>query len=300
MRHMMGMIEDDAGLAVIGAAHWDIVGRADCSMALGADSPGLITRQPGGVAATVAVELAKQEMPANLFAAVGDDREGDLLTGALAEAGLDTNCILRAAGSRTDSYLVIEDQTAMVAAIADCRCLERSEPKILTQLADWLAQQQPRPTVAVDGNMSVRFLNDLCRLREGAGFELIYLAASPDKASRARRLAAERGTTLYLNRLEAASLCGKTFDNSGEAARALIESGFEHAVVTDSDRAASDADSVTVVSVAPGASLAAGITGAGDRFAAAHIAGQRRGLGRRQVLQMAHAAAACAQHGQKA
>ena len=291
----MGRIEKSAGLAVVGAAHWDIVGRADRSMALGADLPGLIARQPGGVAATVAVELAKQDMPAILFAAVGDDHEGDLLAAALAEAGLDTSRILQTAGSRTDSYLVIEDQTMMVAAIADCRCLERSEPNILNQLAGWLALQPSRPTAVVDGNMSLRFLNNLCGIRAGADFELIYLAASPDKVSRARRLAGERGTTLYLNRLEAAVLCGRAFDNADEAARALIESGFEHAVVTDSDRAASDADSVSVVSVAPGASLAGAVIGAGDRFAAAHIAGQRRGLERRQILQMAHAAAACAQ-----
>ena len=122
---MMGMIEDNAGLAVVGAAHWDIVGRADRSMALGTDSPGLIARQPGGVAATVAAQLAKRKMPAILFTAVGDDHEGDLLTGAFVEAGLGTSRILRTAGSRTDSYLVIEDQTVMVAAIADCRCLER-------------------------------------------------------------------------------------------------------------------------------------------------------------------------------
>ena len=145
--------------------------------------------------------------------------------------------------------------------------------------------------------MSANFLNDLCRIRASADFELIYLAASPEKASRARRLAAERGTTLYLNRSEAAALCAGSFDNSEQAARALIESGFEHAVVTDSDRAAADADSVAIVTAAPESSFAACVTGAGDRFAAAHIAGRRRGLQRRQVLRMAHAAAACAQHG---
>ena len=293
----MGMIKHGAGLAVIGAAHWDILGRADCAMTLGSDSPGLITRQPGGVAATAAVGLVKQGMPPILFAAVGDDHEGDLLIGVLADAGLDTNGVLKAIGRRTDSYLVIEDRNSMVAAVADCRCLQQSEPEMLAILEDWLARQAPRPTVIVDGNMSACFLNNLCTIREGSDFGLNYLAASPDKSHRARRLAGERETSLYLNRLEAAALCGVAFDSSRDAALALIESGFEHVVVTDSHRSATDADSLAVTSVAPESPLVTGVTGAGDRFAAAHIAGRRRRLERRQVLRIAHSAAACTQNG---
>ena len=288
----MSKTAEDAGLAVIGAAHWDILGRADCAMTLGADTPGRITRRLGGVAAAVAAGLVTQDMAPVLFAAVGTDREGDLLAGAIAKAGLQTDGIVRTDGSQTDSCLVIEDQTSMIAAVADCRCLEQSEAVLMEKLAHWLPRRARQPTVAVDGNMSPCFLNELCRIRKDAGFGLIYLAASPKKAERARRLAGERAITLYLNRFEAAALCGTAFGGSRDAALALIESGYERVIVTDSHRAATDADIREVISVPPEAPLAAGVTGAGDRFAAGHIAGSLRGLDRRRVMQIAHVAAA--------
>jgi sugar/nucleoside kinase (ribokinase family) len=46
-------------VVVIGAAHWDVVARAAAPLAAGADVPGRVVRRVGGVAANVALGLAR-------------------------------------------------------------------------------------------------------------------------------------------------------------------------------------------------------------------------------------------------
>jgi pseudouridine kinase len=246
---------------VIGAAHWDVVARAAAPLAAGADVPGRVVRRIGGVAANVALGLARSGLAVRLRAAVGDDAEGAALVAALVAGGV-AAVEGRRAGT-TDAYVVIEDKDGEVhAAVADCAGLERAGPGLLAQMG--------RPgAVVADGNLTEATLDALAGAAPGA--VLAFVAASPEKAPRlAGAVRAGRGL-LYLNRGEAERLAGRGFGDSGSAASALVALGAERAVVTDGPRAASDADGNGCVTRVPVPTGRRSLTGAGDAFAAAHL-----------------------------
>ena len=104
---------------VIGAAHWDIVAQAVAPLGPGADVPGRVRRQPGGVGLNLAVGLAAAGQPVELVATLGRDPAGDALAAAIEAAGVGTRGLLRTGA--TDAYVAIETASgALHAAVADC------------------------------------------------------------------------------------------------------------------------------------------------------------------------------------
>ena len=51
--------EEGRRVLCVGAAHWDVIGRTPRPLPPGADVPGRVTRQPGGVARNIAEALAR-------------------------------------------------------------------------------------------------------------------------------------------------------------------------------------------------------------------------------------------------
>ncbi|HVH02414.1 MAG TPA: PfkB family carbohydrate kinase, partial [Amaricoccus sp.] len=112
----------------IGAAHWDVVGRTAAALPAGADVPGRVTGQPGGVAQNIARALAALGRPVRLIAALGRDPIGDALASDLAAAGVDCRWLHRHPGA-TDGYVAIEGADgALHAAVADCAGLVTRPP----------------------------------------------------------------------------------------------------------------------------------------------------------------------------
>ncbi len=292
----------------IGAAHWDVIGHTARTVRPGADLPGKVLRQPGGVAMNLALGLARQ-LPASatgpgLLAALGDDALAQALLALCAKAGIDTTGVLRMPGRRTDSYVAIEGADGLVAAIADTATQETAGAAILTPLSDgdW------RGVAVIDGNLSPETLAAAAGMLGHA--RLCLVAASPHKARRLTPLLRLPHATLYANRAEAEMICGRTFHDSLQAAHALIDMGLSRALVTDgaapvTDLQASDGPdgavnghlrpcTATPQPMVPrpandGATRA--FTGAGDRFAAAHIAAVIAGLEAPEALAKALAAA---------
>ncbi|MCY3879887.1 MAG: PfkB family carbohydrate kinase [Rhodobacteraceae bacterium] len=277
-------------IAVVGATHWDIVGTSSETFTVGEDKPGIIRQNPGGVAFTVAAALTHFNIQASLISAVGEDKPGERLLRSVSAAGIAASSILTNPVCHTDQYLAIEDQTALVAAIADCRCLEESEPQLFARLRNWLNERNNRRVrIVLDGNLSGQFLNRVLTLRRQHGFVLANIAASPNKSSHIIQLAGQSDATIYLNAAEAAQICGYAGRlDSRAAAESLLRLGFGHVVVTDAYRAATEGSRSGLVSAAPLRPLAAGVTGAGDRFAAAHLAAGINGVPRKQALKLAH------------
>jgi pseudouridine kinase len=248
-------------VVVIGAAHWDVVARAAAPLAAGADVPGRVVRRVGGVAANVALGLARAGRAVRLRSAIGDDAEGAALVAALVAGGV-AAVEGRRAGT-TDAYVVIEDKDGEVhAAVADCAGLERAGPGLLAEMG--------RPgAVVADGNLTEATLDALVGAAPGA--VIAFVAASPEKAPRlAGAVRGGRGV-LYLNRREAERLAGRAFGDSGSAATALVALGAARAVVTDGPRTASDAGKDGCVTRVPVPIGRRSLTGAGDAFVAAHL-----------------------------
>jgi pseudouridine kinase len=270
----------------VGAAHWDIVGRTAAPLPPGADVPGRLTRQPGGVAQNVARALAAFDRPVRLAAAIGRDPPGDALAADLVAAGVDCAWLFRHGGA-TDAYLAIEGADgALHAAVADCDSLERAGEALLAPL---LAAGWPGPIVA-DGNLPVGVLATLL----ATGAPLAFVPASPRKLAALAPLPIAGTVTLYLNRAEAEALCGRPFADSRAAAETLLARGAAAAVVTDGAAAATAADLGGVVSLSPPVVAPRSVTGAGDAFVAAHLAARADGLA--SALALAAALDAAARH----
>ncbi len=287
--------ESGIDILCIGAVLWDVIGRAAGRMRPGADVPGRIVRQPGGVALNIAMALRRFGMRPALLGAIGRDAAGDALRALCAQRGVDTRHLLRPPGLPTDIYMALEDEGGLVGAIADARSLESVGEAILRPLRDGTLGDARAPyagIVALDGNLSEALLAGIAADPCFARAELRLAPASPGKAERLRPLLSHPGVTLYANREEAGILCRRRFTGAREAALALLETGVRRALVTDGGAPVADAGAEGVI-VAPARKVPlARVTGAGDTFMAAHIAAETGGAGRAGALDAALRAAA--------
>lgn len=279
-----------AATLCVGAAHWDLIARAEGPMPPGADRPGALDRRPGGVALNVALALAARGLPAALLAAVGRDPEGDALVAACAAAGVDCGPVLRL-GGRTDAYVAIEAGGELVAGVADCRTLEAAGPALVAAIR----ALGPRPGAAVlDGNLPAPALDAVAAEGLLAAGPLYLAPASPAKAARLARFIAAAAPTIAANRAEAEALCGAPFAGAEPAARALVALGARRALVTDGPRPAALAAPGAAACRAPAALAPASVTGAGDAMLAALVAAERAGAADPDALLDAALAAAAA------
>ena len=291
---MSGSLE----IICIGSVLWDVVGRTDRDMPLGADRPGRIERLPGGVAMNIAMTLRRFDLTPRLLSHVGKDREGDDLIAAAEALGIDASLITRTDTLSTDLYMAIEGPEGLVAAIADAHALEAAGARILAPLGDGRLGAEAAPydgVIAVDGNLTTRLLTEMAASPLLAKADLRLAPASPGKAKRLTPLLSRQRSTLYVNLEEAGLIAagdGCAFSDAETAARALRDGGAERALVTDGPRAACDAGPSGVHIALPPATAVRRITGAGDTFMAAHIAAEIAGAAPDDALRRALNAAA--------
>ena len=290
-------------LLCIGSVLWDVIGTSAVSMPLGADRPGRIQRQPGGVALNIAVALRRFGLAPILLSAVGRDVEGEDLIRACDAAGLDTSYLHRPEALPTDIYMAIEDPNGLIAAIADAHSLEAAGESILDPLTDGRLGTRDAPfegTVVLDGNLTAKLLSDIAISPAFAQANLRVAPASPGKAVRLRPFLTHHRATLYVNLEEAGLLCGDTFTTAPDAAAALIERGAQRVLVTHGANPACDGATDGLITGQPPTVTAKRITGAGDCFMAAHIAAELSGAGRSEALTSALNAAAAHVSGETA
>lgn len=285
---------DRPDILCVGAALWDIIGRSSAAMRLGSDVPGRITRLPGGVAMNIALTLRRFGLRPALLCAVGRDADGESLVAEAARMGLVMDHAYRSKDLPTDRYMAIEGPDGLVAAIADAHSLEAAGDKVLRPLEDGRLGSAGAPwdgLVALDGNLTAELLARAAASSLLAA-DLRVAPASPGKAERLLPVLGHPGATIYVNREEAALLCRRSFADSAEAARAMVDRGARRVLVTDEGRSASDADARGLLTEVPPAVALRRVTGAGDTFMAAHIVAERAGDGREAALLRAVRAAA--------
>lgn len=276
----------DLPFLCIGAAHRDILGRASEAGGSGVDLPGQVWSRPGGVALNVALALAAEGCPVRLLATLGDD--GDPLLSFARRRGVDCASVLRQPGPG-DCYVAVEDAAGeLVAAVADCRMLDRTWPALVE------AAGRAGPAVrVVDGNLPAEALARVAAV-DGP---LVAVAASPAKAGGFRSLLGRPDTRFYLNCAEAEALAGASLGDAAQAVERLAALGAAAIVVTDGARAAAaGGQGLDTVIRAPSAGHTAagvgGATGAGDRLVAAHLSACAAGAGEEEALERGLAAAA--------
>jgi sugar/nucleoside kinase (ribokinase family) len=284
-----------ADILCIGSVLWDIIGRSPLHMQNGDDKPGHICRQPGGVALNIALTLRKMGVMPALLSVTGQDAEGRELRQVCADLGLimDYSCI--DAALPTDIYMAIEAQGDLVAAIADAHSLESAGDRILAPLVDGRLGSCQSPwagLIALDGNLTENLLAQIAKDPCFAKADLRVAPASPGKATRLCHLLHREHTTFYVNCIEAGLITGQSVTTARQGAMALRSAGVSRVIVTDGSRAVVDATQDDIYETAPPKVTAHHITGAGDTFMAAHIAGEQSGMTRQQALDhAAHIAA---------
>ncbi|AUH32870.1 PfkB family carbohydrate kinase [Paracoccus tegillarcae] len=275
----------------IGAMLWDVIGRAPRAMKAGHDVPGRIAHIPGGVALNVAIALARRGMRPAVLSAVGLEPEGDALVAESARLGVMTAHLIRDPDLPTDCYMAVEDNSGLVAAIADAHSLEAAGERILAPLDNALAGWQG--VAVVDGNLTERLLARIAGDPRLAHADLRIVPASPGKAKRLDPLIAAGRGCFYLNRLEAEIIAGRACADAVTAAEAVTAKGARRVIVTDGGERVADAMSgQPTLTATPPAVRIARITGAGDCFLAAHLVAEQQGADRDGALQAATQAAA--------
>ena len=279
----------------IGSVLWDVIGRSDAPMMAGADRPGRITRQPGGVALNIAIALRDFGLSPILLSAVGCDAQGDDLLERCRELGLETDYVHRAQHLPTDRYMAIEAAGDLMAAIADAHTLEAVGDKILYPLKSGPLGTMSSPyngAVVLDGNLTETLLKQISESALMGNSDLRVAPASPGKAKRLKSFLLRGSATLYVNLEEAKLLADQDFPTSTSAAETLVELGARRVIVTHSEKSACDASSSGSFFGEPPQVEPRQITGAGDVFMAAHIAAELGGADRASSLKRAlHAAA---------
>lgn len=284
-----------ADIVCIGALHWDIIGRTPAAMPPGADLPGRISREPGGVAMNIAAALARLGLRPAILAAVGSDGEGAALIAAAAALGVVTDHVWRAEGRPTDRYIAIEDAGGLVAAIADAGTLEAAGARILAPLSDGLLARDDAPwagVIVLDGNLGAALLAAIATLPGFAAADLRVASAGSGKATRLRPLLTHPRATLYLNREEAGLICDRPFSDAAGAVAGLLARGAARVLVTDGAAPAAAGTAGRIITARPPAVRVARVTGAGDAFMAAHIVAEIGGAEPAAALDAALAAAA--------
>lgn len=271
----------------IGSALWDIIGRHPGAMAHGQDVPGRITRVPGGVALNVAVALARFGMRPGFLTSLGQDAEGDELATLLSSRGIDCSHAYRDPRRPTDAYMAIEDQSGLVAAVADAHSLEAAGDLILAPLSDGRLGSPAAPwtgPVVIDGNLTEDLLGQIAVSPLFALAQVTVIPASPGKALRLRPVIAMGNATLHLNKIEADALASRPTTDAAEAVRAILDLGAARVIVTDGANLVADGTAEGIVTAHPPAVRIARVTGAGDTCLAAHLVAESRGMDRATAL----------------
>ncbi len=274
---------------------WDIVGKTPHPLDRGSDEPGRISVIPGGVAMNIAMALRRFDLPVTLLTCLGQDRDGDTLIVEAAQRGIRTDFVYRAPDLSTDRYIAIEDETGMIAAVADAHSLEQGADKLLAPLHDGRLGDAKAPwtgMIILDGNFRTEQLAEIAHSSVLRQADIRLAPASPGKSRRLRPFLGHPNTTLYVNRGEAEYILDAKFRTSAEAASALAATGVKQAVVTDSGNPASASMDGRTISMLPPRVTVRRYTGAGDVFLSAHICAELNGHHGKSALNRALEAAA--------
>lgn len=285
------MSADLRRILCIGAAHWDIIARADGTVAVGDDLPGRITRRPGGVALNVAVGLARLGCRASLAGVVGNDPDGVALIEEIRRVGVDCDQILQSEGA-TDNYVAIEDGNgSLVAAIADARLLDAKASLLADRV---IGKLEDVDTVFLDANLPTAEIARIVQQADLLDVEVVVNPVSPTKAHRLTGLFdGTLGPAVVCNLAEANVLTGRYDHCARDAAQALAQRGSAVALVTAGGEAVALATSeIVVVESPPAVPQGASVTGAGDALLAAFLAAPDRSTNPEDALRSAMQAAA--------
>jgi pseudouridine kinase len=264
---------EEQTVLVIGAAGMDIVARIAGEVQAQTSNPAQIRASFGGTARNVAENLARLGQPVSLLAILGKDQLGDEVLTYTRQAGVDVSEIHRDDKFPTGFYMaVLDGKSRLQYAFDDMRVLDELTPSYLTYHQDLFENAS---LLFVDANLPPATLKTAFEL--AARYDL-PVCADPTTRSLAPRLKPylKQLKLIVPNVAEAALLTGQNFEaadsaTSLRAARALVHSGVEIALITMSEFGLCYATSETSGHIPAVNTTIQDPTGAGDALTAAVI-----------------------------
>ncbi|HMC48897.1 MAG TPA: ribokinase [Caballeronia sp.] len=279
------MNANEARVCIIGNAAIDLVFRVDHLPLAGETSLAIDTSQDfGGKGANQAVMAQRAGAQVQLFAALGNDADGDRFLAHLVEEGIDTHHIARLP-CMTDMSIVTVDQ--------------RGENTIVTR-NDAAARYAPSPSAVLDATRSGDWIAMQGNLSEAITAELLRHAHAGERRTLLNpgpvcfdcRPLLNHVDILVVNRVEAATLT--LLQNPEDAARSLLESGAGDVIVTLGSEGVLWFRPGRMALIPATRANAIDTVGAGDAFCGALLAALAQHIPMTVSLQRAQAAAAFA------
>lgn len=275
------------GIVCFGAANMDVLAQTVAEPIMGSSNPSRAEARVGGVAANVAMTLAKAgERPA-LVTCVGDDVDGRAIRARLEETGVDCSALIEKPGAPTGRYLAVEDGDGrLIIGAADARAVETLTSVEIEAAARafpgarlWFAETN------LPANALASLIQAAERMRAALAFDLVSVA----KAARLHgvpRALLSKLSIVFCNLQEARSLLrpedlSAVGGDAGSAAAALWERlGEPGAVVVTNGPdpvAIAGKDGRSLVEADPLDTAGRVTTGAGDALIAGALAAFRSG-----------------------
>lgn len=276
-------------ILAVGGAHVDRRGRFTQMFVPGASNPGVMREEVGGGVFNALRNVARRGDRASILSVRGGDPAGETVARAIAEAGIaDLSAVFL--DRATPTYTAFLDQEGeLLAGLADMGLYEQAFHRLLAR-AGARGAIAAADAILCDANLPQPALGQLA---DAAGdVPLFAIAVSPAKAVRLRTVL-ERLSCLFLNRREAAAICGgRVATSAREIVDALRAAGSRRAVVTAGagTLVAFDGDSVYEADP-PEPSAIGDVTGAGDALAGTAVSALARGASLPAALREGLAAA---------
>ena len=268
-------MDQNGYILVIGACGIDIKGLPDNELSHGADIPGRVRQNFGGVARNVAENLARLEIDVVLLSAVGIDLAGDNVIQHGQASGINMQYVKRCPDARTGTFLSLLNPAGdLEMAVNDFDIMEEVD-------ADYLDAHHKlfdsARMVVIDLNLTNNTLTTLLDLAENYHLPVI---ADPTSPLRAGALVdhLDRLHMVVPNAAETTSLCGlevpaHDHNSAISAANHLISMGSKIAIVTLGEQGLAYADGNSKGHIPAVTTEPVDTTGAGDALTAGVIFG---------------------------
>jgi len=276
---------------VIGAAGLDVKGQVTGPLRTGTSNPGVIRRNPGGVARNIAENLARLGVEVAFISALGEGWAGRYILERTEKAGVDVSHVLSQPDLRTGAYLALQDQDRqLIVALDDMASLEAITPRYLNDRRRLFRDTQ---LVVVDANLSPATLKTVFRLADRYDRPVCADPTSTVLAARLRPFLAQ----LHLvtpNLEEAGALLGEIGAGSHpiRMARRLVAKGVDLAVITLAEQGLCYATAEESGHLPAIAVPIVDRTGVGDALTAAILFGLLEGLPPSEAVRLGLSAAA--------
>ncbi len=217
---------------VVGAAGIDSKGKAKTPLTVGTSTPGTIRISVGGTARNVADNLARLDVEAVLFSAVGNDSSGRRIIRTAERVGINTDYLIISEKHHTPAYLALLDEAGnLVMSVADMQALDCLTPKIIKRQR---ALIKAAKMMVLDSNLSEKSISALFKI---AKRYKIPICADPASTTLATKLKAYLPNIYMItpNIPEAEILSGIAITDENDAvtaARALVNAGVDVVIIT--------------------------------------------------------------------